>query len=41
MIVSFTDVVETWSMCARIRSGSAKVGSSVLVEAVDVIVGVV
>ena len=41
MIVSFTDVVETWSMCARIRSGSAKVGSSVLVEAVGVIVGVV
>ena len=41
MIVSFTDVVETWSMCERIRSGSAKVGSSVLVEAVGVIVGVV
>jgi len=41
VIVSFTDVVETWSMCARIRLGSAKVGSSVLVEAVDVIVGVV
>ncbi len=41
MIVSFTDVVETWSMCARIRSGPAKVDSSVLVEAVDVMGGVV
>ena len=41
MIVSFTDVVETLSMCARIRPGPAKVGSSVLVEAVGVIVGVV
>ena len=41
MIVSSTDVVETLSKCARIRSGPAKVGSSVLVEAVDVMVGVV
>ena len=41
MIVSFTNVVKTLSMCARISSGPAKVGSSVLVEAVGVIVGVV
>ncbi len=41
MIVSSTDVVETLSKCARIGSGPEKVGSSTLVEAVDVMVGVV